>query len=71
MRATFCAPGHGVATLFSRIVTPPARRFKKQSESCAEAFCDLRERDAAREQAIRTIPVLMREAGVAGGVAEF
>ena len=36
-----------------------------------EAFCDLWELDVAREQAIRTLPVLMREAGIEDGVAEF
>ena len=36
-----------------------------------EAFCDMWELDAERERAIRTMPVLMREAGVADEVAEF
>ena len=36
-----------------------------------EAFCDMWELDAEREQAIRHMPVLMREAGVDDDVAEF
>ena len=36
-----------------------------------EAFCDMWELDAERERAIRTMPVLMREAGIDDEVAEF
>ena len=36
-----------------------------------EAFCDMWELDAEREQAIRHMPVLMREAGIDDDVAEF
>ena len=36
-----------------------------------EAFCDMWELDAATEQAIRTMPVMMREAGIEDEVAEF
>ena len=36
-----------------------------------EAFCDMWELDAERERAIRTMPVLMRESGIADDVAEF
>ena len=36
-----------------------------------EAFCDMWELDAERERAIRTMPVLMREAGIDDAVAEF
>ncbi len=36
-----------------------------------EAFCDLWTLDEERERAIRSMPVLMREAGVDDGVAEF
>ena len=36
-----------------------------------EAFCDMWELDAEREQAIRTMPVLMREAGIDDATAEF
>ena len=36
-----------------------------------EAFCDMWELDPEREQAIRAMPVLMREAGIADEVAEF
>ena len=36
-----------------------------------EAFCDMWELDAEREQAIRHMPVLMREAGIDDSVAEF
>ncbi len=35
-----------------------------------EAFCDLWTLDAERERAIRSMPVLMREAGVDDGIAE-
>ena len=36
-----------------------------------EAFCDLWELDEERERALRTMPILMREAGIADEVAEF
>ena len=36
-----------------------------------EAFCDMWELDPERAQAIRAMPVLMREAGIADEVAEF
>ena len=36
-----------------------------------EAFCDLWKLDAERERAIRQMPLLMREAGIEDGVAEF
>ncbi len=36
-----------------------------------EAFCDLWTLDEARERAIRTMPVLMREAGIADETVEF
>ena len=36
-----------------------------------EAFCDMWELDAARERAIRTMPVLMRESGVDDATAEL
>ena len=36
-----------------------------------EAFCDLWKLDEERERAIRQMPVLMREAGIDDGVAEF
>ena len=36
-----------------------------------EAFCDMWELDSEREQAIRAMPVLMREAGIADDVVEF
>ena len=36
-----------------------------------EAFCDMWELDAARERAIRTMPVLMRENGIDDATAEF
>ncbi len=36
-----------------------------------EAFCDLWQLDRERERAIRQMPVLMREAGVDDGIAEF
>ena len=36
-----------------------------------EAFCDLWELDDERERALRTMPVLMREAGVADEAVEF
>ena len=36
-----------------------------------EAFCDMWELDSEREQAIRAMPVLMRENGIADEVAEF
>ena len=36
-----------------------------------EAFCDMWELDAEREQAIRHMPVLMREAGIDDDIAEF
>ena len=36
-----------------------------------EAFCDLWELDEERERALRTMPVLMREAGIADEAVEF
>ena len=36
-----------------------------------EAFCDMWELDAEREQAIRTMPVLMRENGIDDAMVEF
>ena len=36
-----------------------------------EAFCDLWKLDEERERAIRQVPILMREAGIDDGVAEF
>ena len=36
-----------------------------------EAFCDMWELDSERERAIRTMPVLMREAGIDDSIAEF
>ena len=36
-----------------------------------EAFCDLWKLDEERERAIRQMPILMREAGIDDGVAEF
>ena len=36
-----------------------------------EAFCDMWELDEERERALRTMPILMREAGIADEVAEF
>ena len=36
-----------------------------------EAFCDMWELDEQRERAIRSMPVLMREAGIDDSVAEF
>ena len=36
-----------------------------------EAFCDLWELDEERERAVRTMPVLMRESGIADEVVEF
>ena len=36
-----------------------------------EAFCDLWKLDEEREHAIRQMPILMREAGIDDGVAEF
>ncbi|MDE2766018.1 MAG: DNA methyltransferase [Chloroflexota bacterium] len=36
-----------------------------------EAFCDMWELDTEREQAIRAMPVLMRESGIADDVVEF
>ena len=36
-----------------------------------EAFCDMWELDSARERAIRTMPVLMRESGIDDKTAEF
>ena len=36
-----------------------------------EAFCDMWELDAERERVIRTMPVLMREAGIDDSIAEF
>ena len=36
-----------------------------------EAFCDMWELDAEREQAIRMMPVLMRESGIDDSVAQF
>lgn len=36
-----------------------------------EAFCDLWTLDEERERAIRTMPILMRDAGIADDIAEF
>ncbi len=36
-----------------------------------EAFCDMWEMDDERDRAIRTMPVLMREAGIEDSIAEF
>ena len=36
-----------------------------------EAFCDMWELDPERERAIRTMPVLMREAGIDDAITEF
>ena len=36
-----------------------------------EAFCDLWELDEERERALRTMPVLMRESGIADDAVEF